>query len=150
MPNCRRILRIASAAALYLLSSYAGAGQEAVKVASLLTGTWNQVMRTEPSCENKKYLHTFSLSADGLLLTKRYLVPYDGNYGPIAEERFRVLYASDMSLRLFREGETFEQRDTGDKVIRQLIVDSSKTYAWRVYGMPRDDRAAAGGLRCSN
>jgi len=116
----------------------------------MLTGTWNEVIRSEPTCENKKYHHTFSLSADGQTLIKRYLVPYEGNFGLVTEERFRVLYADEKSLMLFREGETFEFRDTGDRVVRQLIVDSDRTYAWRVYGMQRDHRATAGGLRCGN
>ncbi len=119
-------------------------------MASKLAGTWNEVIRTEPTCENKKYHHTFSLSADEKVLTKRYLAPYEGNFGLVAEERYMVLYADDNSLMLFREGETFEHRDTGDKVVRQLIMESGNTYAWRVYGMPRDHRATAGGLRCSN
>jgi hypothetical protein len=125
------------------------ASQDTARIVSMLAGTWNEVTRTEPTCENKKYHHVFTLSADELVLTKRYLVPYEGNYGPVAEERFRVLYSDDKSLMLFREGETFEHRDTGDKVVRQLIVESGNSYAWRVYGMPRDHRAAAGGLRCS-
>ncbi len=126
-----------------------GASQDVTKVASMLAGTWNEVIRTEPTCENKKYHHTFSLSADGQVLSKRFLVPYEGNFGLVAEERYRVLYADEKSVMLFREGETFEFRDTGDKVVRQLILESGNTYAWRVYGMSRDHRATAGGLRCS-
>jgi len=124
------------------------ARQEVATVATKLAGVWTEGVRSGLSCENKKYHHSFSLSADGLVLTKRYLVPYEGNYGLVSEERFRVLYGDDKSLMLFREGESFESRDTGDKVIRQLILESDTAYAWRVYGMSREHRAAAGGLRC--
>lgn len=117
---------------------------------SKLAGTWNEVMRAEPSCVDKKYLHTFTLSADGLVLTKRYLVPVEGPSGLVSEVRYRVLYGDANAMMLFREDEQFESRDTGDKLLRQLILEPGPAYAWRMYGMPKDHRAAAGGLRCGN
>ncbi len=128
----------------------AAASPEAAAVAARLQGAWNEVMRAEPGCTDRRYLHRFTLSPDGLVLTQRYLVPWEGNEGLVSERRYRVLYAGPNALTLFREGETFEHRDTGDKLIRQLIVDSDTTYAWRLYGMPREHRAAAGGLRCGD
>jgi hypothetical protein len=141
---------VASIVAIALSSGMepASAGDPVVALAAKLAGTWNEAMRAQPSCDDRKYFHTFSLSSDGLILTKRYLVPYEGNFGLVSEERYRVVYANGSSFVLFREGETFENRETGDKVLRQLILETENTYAWRMYGMPREHRAALGGVRC--
>lgn len=151
-PSCRflsKSLATISLAGLALFSGAASANDGIAEIAAKLSGVWNEGIRSELTCDNKKYHHTFSLSADQLVLIKRYLVPYAGNFGEVSEERYRVVYGDDKSLTLFREGESFEFRDTGDKVIRQLILESDQTYAWRVYGMPREHRATSGGLRCS-
>lgn len=139
----------ASAAMFSQAALPARASTPVEQLVATLAGTWNEVMRAQPSCEDKKYQHSFSLSADGLLLTKRFVQPFEGNFGPVAEERYRVLYGDEKSVMVFKEGETFELRDTGDKLLRQLILESDTTYAWRMYGMPRDHQAVAGGLRCS-
>ena len=148
MYSTLRILSIVSSVDLSCAVGTFAASQPVEKIATKLAGVWNEGIRADLTCDNKTYHHAFSLSADGLVLTKRYLVPYEGNYGRVSEERYRVLYGDDNSLMLFREGESFENRETGDKVIRQLIVESEKIYTWRVYGTPREQRAAAGGLRC--
>ena len=150
MQQMFKAIVIANAVVLSLATGNVYSSQQVPALAAKLSGVWNEGIRTGLTCENREYHHTFTLSADGFILTKRYLVPYEGNFGRISEERFRVLYGDETSLTLFREGETFENRDTGDKVIRQLILESEQTYAWRVYGMPREHRAAAGGLRCLN
>lgn len=151
MNNPFNFAALASAAALMfsLAALPAHASTPVEQLVAKLAGTWNEVMRAQPSCADKKYLHSFSLSADGLVLTKRFVQPFEGNFGPVAEERYRVVYGDEKSVMVFKEGETFELRDTGDKLLRQLILESDTSYAWRMYGMPRDHRAAAGGLRCS-
>lgn len=104
------------------------------RFAARLAGTCNEVMRAEPTCDNSKYLHTFQLAPEGLILTKRYLVPVEGGDGLVAEERYRVLYGEENSVVLFREGETFEHRDTGDKIVRQLILESEDAFATGING----------------
>lgn len=151
-PSCRflsKSLATISLAGLALFSGAVSANDDIAELEAKLSGVWNEGIRSELTCDNKKYHHTFSLSPDRLVLIKRYLVPYEGNFGEVSEERYRVVYGDGKSLMLFREGESFELRDTGDKVIRQLILESDQTYAWRVYGMAREHRAASGGLRCS-
>lgn len=117
--------------------------------ADRLAGTWNEVLLAAASCTDTTYLHTFTLSPDGLRLTLRYRQPFQGVTAMVSEKRYRVLYAQGNALMLYQEGETFEDRETGDRLVRQLILDKPDTYAWRVYGRPRDFRAAGGGLRCA-
>jgi len=124
-------------------------GSDIPEVAKKLTGIWNEVLLSEPTCSDTRYFHKFIVSNDGSKLYLEYVTPIKTPIATTTGNSYRILYGDSNSIVLYKEGEEFEHADTGDKIIRQLIIEpNNTTYAWRIIGKPKDFRTAGGGVRC--
>jgi len=132
----------------FVAPANAASDPEVASIVKRLSGVWNEVVLESPNCADRGYLHSFRIASDGLRLIKTYHRPVDALPGAPSSITFRILYAEENSLMLYQEGEEFVHRDTGDRLVRQLIIESPTKYSWRLYGRPRDFRAAGGGALC--
>jgi hypothetical protein len=116
-----------------------------------LGGEWAKDMGTrEQVCAPGKRRHRYEVLEGGRILIERPqpragVAPLDGEV-----IRYRVVHGDERQLTLFDEHEPFVDAETGDRIIRQLILEAPGRIGLRLLGRPAAFRAAAVVFRCAD